>query len=87
MLHRYWDWVGGNIGAMPLEAVITAIVAFLARRPLARAIGWFRRESNKAAREALLEARMARKIMADLYRETTGRDHENAPAAAEQEVS
>lgn len=80
MLHQYWTWVGGNIGAMPLETVIAAIAAFLARRPLARAVGWFRQESSKAARDALLEAKLARRIMADLYRETTGREHEHAPA-------
>lgn len=80
MIRQYWTWVGGNIGAMPLEACITVIAAYLARHPLARAVSWFRRESNKAARDALMEARLARRIMADLYRETTGRDHEHAPA-------
>ena len=80
MLHSYWTWVGGNIGAMPLEALITVIAAYLARRPLSRAVGWMRRESSKATRDALLEARMARKIAADLYRETTGREHEHAPS-------
>jgi hypothetical protein len=80
VLHSYWAWVGGNIGAMPLEATIGAIAAFLARRPLARAVNWFRRESSKATQDALLEARLARRIAADLYRETTGREHEHAPA-------
>jgi hypothetical protein len=78
--HAYWAWVGGNIGAMPLQAFITAVVGFAATvllRPLIRRLwAWVKRELN---RPALEEAKAARKIAADLYMHHTGRPHPDAP--------
>ena len=38
--HQYWSWTGGNVGAMPLQAVITVAATLLLRRPLARSWHW-----------------------------------------------
>ena len=62
----YWAWVGGNVGAMPLQALITGACAFVFRGPIGRALG----------RD---EAKAARRIMADLYQHHTGRAHPDAP--------
>lgn len=76
----YWAWTGGNIGAMPLEAAITAVVSVLAAlafRPLLRCLwAWLKRELGAAA---LDEAKAARRIAADLYEQHTGRRHPDAP--------
>lgn len=69
MIREYWDWAGGNIGAMPLQAAITAVVAFVFRGPIGRLLG----------RDALKEAKAARRIAADLYQHHTGRTHPDAP--------
>lgn len=71
-LHRYWVYVGGNIAAIPLELVITAAIGVLLRKPLARLVAWARREERE-------DAAAARRIVADLYRHHTGREHELAP--------
>lgn len=71
-LGSYWAWVGGNIGAIPLEAAITAAAGLLFRKPLQRAMAWLRREE-------LEEARAARRIAADLYEHHTGHAHQLAP--------
>lgn len=68
--HQYWAWVGGNVGAMPLQALITAVVAFVFRGPIGRLVGG----------DALREAKAARRIAADLYRHTTGAHHPDSPA-------
>lgn len=68
--HQYWAWTGGNIGAMPLEALITAVVAFVFRGPIGRLLG------GRAARDA----KAARQIAADLFEHHTGRAHPDAPA-------
>jgi hypothetical protein len=68
--HHYWAWTGGNIGALPLEFVITTAAAFVFRGPIGRLIG------GRAARDAAA----ARRIAADLYRHHTGRAHPDAPA-------
>lgn len=87
MIRQYWDWVGGNIGAMPLEFLITAIATavggYLLRRPLARLVSWLRREQDAALAEARDDARKARAIAADLYRHVTGERHPHAPGRDE----
>lgn len=67
--HQYWAWAGGNIGAMPLQALITAVVTFIFRGPIGRVLG------GRAARDAAA----ARRIAADLYRNHTGQPHPDAP--------
>lgn len=63
----YWAWTGGNVGAMPLQALITGVTAFIFRGPLGRFLG----------RD---EAKAARRIMADLHLKLTGEAHPDAPA-------
>lgn len=69
MIRAYWGLVVGNIAAMPLEFLITCAVAFVFRGPLGRLLG----------RDALREAKAARRIAADLYSHHTGRAHPEAP--------
>lgn len=80
--HQYWTWVGGNVGAMPLQALIGVAVSLLLAvvlRPLWRRLwAWLKRELS---RPALEEAAAARRIAADLYRHHTGRPHPDAPDA------
>lgn len=66
----YWAWTGGNIGAMPMEALITTAVAVMFRGPIGRLLGG----------EALKEAKAARRIAADLHLRMTGEAHPDAPA-------
>jgi hypothetical protein len=70
--HPYWAWVGGNIGAIPLEFAITAVAAAVFRKPIGRLVAWLRREE-------IAEARAARQITADLYLHHTGHTHHLAP--------
>jgi hypothetical protein len=78
--HQYWSWTGGNIGAMPLEALVGAVAGVLAAllfRPLLQRLwAWLKRELGGAALE---EAKAARRIAADLYLHHTGRPHPDAP--------
>jgi hypothetical protein len=67
--HQYWSWTGGNVGAMPLQALITGVCAFVFRGPLGRLLGG----------DALKEAAAARRIAASLYEHHTGRTHPDAP--------
>lgn len=66
----YWAWTGGNIGAMPLQALITGVPAVIFRGPLGRLLG------GRAARDAAA----ARRIAADLHLRLTGEAHPDAPA-------
>lgn len=78
--HSYWAWAGGNIGAMPLQALIAAaagVLSSLLLRPLyRRAWAWLKAELGGAAAE---EAKAARRIAADLFEHHTGRPHPDAP--------
>jgi len=74
--HQYWSWTGGNIGAMPLEALITA-AASLALWPLLRR--WWRRLKRELGAAAHEEAKAARQIAADLFQHHTGQRHPAAP--------
>lgn len=65
-LRIYWDWVGGNIGALPLEALITAAGAalggWLLRKPLTRLAVWARGHLTSETHTALAD--MARELAA-----------------------
>lgn len=75
----YWDWVGGNVGAMPLQALIGVAAGLLLRRPLARA--WRRLVGERADIEDIRRAaHAAHQIAADLFEHHTGQRHPAAPA-------
>ena len=78
--HQYWSWTGGNVGAMPLQAVITVAATLLLRRPLARSWHWLvgERADIEDIRRA---AAAAHKIAADLFEHHTGSAHPDAPAS------
>jgi len=84
--HHYWAWTGGNIGAMPAQAVIAAGAGLLLRKPIAKA--WHRLVGERADLEDLhtaldemrVHAAAARKIAADLFEHHTGERHPDAPA-------
>lgn len=84
----YWSWVGGNIGAMPLEALIAAVVGVVsavALRPFLRRLwAWLKHELSGAALE---EAKAARRIAADLHEHLTGERHPAAPADSGSEAT
>lgn len=76
--HHYWQWTGGNIGAMPLQALITAAAALLFRKPLRRA--WHAAVGERADLDDLRRAAAAaHKIAADLHEHITGEQHPHAP--------
>lgn len=75
---QYWDWTGGNIGAMPLQGLIAFAAGLIFRHPLARFFAWFRKEEAGRAAQAARDARDARKIAADLYERVTGEQHPRA---------
>lgn len=77
--HQYWNWVGGNIGAMPLQALIGAVSAALLAlvfRPLLR-----RARARLRAELGADSAAAAHRIMADLYEHHVGRPHPAAPGS------
>ena len=78
LLHAYWAWVGGNVGAMPLQGVIAILFAALFRKPLGRA--WHRAVGERAdLADIRRAAEHAHKIAADLFEHHTGEKHEHAP--------
>lgn len=80
MIRAYWSWVGGNIGAMPLQALIGVVVTLAFRRPAARA--WHRLVGERADIEDVRRAATAaHRIAADLHEKLTGEAHPDAPAA------
>jgi len=75
---QYWGWTGGNIGAMPMQAAITAAVTLLLRKPIKKA--WHRAVGDRADIDDIRRAAAAaRMIAADLYEHHTGRVHPDAP--------
>ena len=75
---HYWAWVGGNVGAMPLQAVIAAAAGLVLRKPLRRA--WRRAVGEKADIEDVKRmADAAHRIAADLFEHQTGERHQAAP--------
>lgn len=89
---RYWAWVGGNVGAMPLQAVITVIATLLLGRPLRWL--WHRvfgeradmQDLKRMAEAAERRAATAARIAADLFEHHTGEAHPEAPAKPESEA-
>lgn len=74
----YWAWVGGNVGAMPLQALITAVAALLFRRPVSRM--WHRLVGERADAEDIRRAAAAaHRIAADLFEHHVGQPHPAAP--------
>jgi hypothetical protein len=81
-LRSYWTWVGGNVGAMPLQAVIAAATAVLLRKPAARL--WRQLVGERADLEDVRRAaEAAHRIAADLFEHHTGNKHQDAPGTAD----
>ena len=81
-LAHYWAWVGGNVGAMPLQAVITVAATLLLRKPVSKA--WHRLVGERAEIEDIRRAAAAaHKIAADLHEHLTGEAHSHAPGKEE----
>lgn len=79
-LEQYWSWVGGNVGAMPLQAVITVLATLALRKPLGRL--YHHVVGDKLDMEDVRAvAASAHKIAADLYEHVTGEQHPEAPRA------
>lgn len=78
MLAHYWAAVGGNIEAMPLQAVITVAATLLLRKHVAR---WWRHLVGEKAdiEDVRRLAESARQIAADLFEHHTGERHPDAP--------
>ena len=77
--HQYWSWVGGNVGAMPLQAAITVAATLLLRKPVSRL--WHHVVGEAAGIEDIRRAALAaHKIAADLHEKLTGEAHPDAPA-------
>ena len=83
MLSSYWHWTGGNIGALPLEALVTALAGLVFRKRIRR---WYERARDRALRplhDHLAEIRKtadaAHRINADLYLHHIGKEHPDAP--------
>lgn len=74
VIARYWDYVGGNIAAMPLQAVITVVATLLLRKHVAR--WWHHLVGEKADLE---DVKRALRIAADLFEHHTGERHPDAP--------
>lgn len=81
MLAHYWAAVGGNIEAMPLQAVITVAATLLLRKHVAR---WWRHLVGEKA--DLEDAKKALRIVADLFEHHTGERHEDAPGTREEDL-
>jgi hypothetical protein len=80
----YWAWTGGNIGAMPLQALITIAVTLIFLRPLKRA--WRKTFGERAdIGDIRRAAEAAHRIAADLHERMTGEAHPDAPARRESE--
>lgn len=74
----YWRWTGGNIGAMPLQALIATVAGLAFGRPL-RSL-WHRIVGERADMEDIRRAAAAaHRIAADLHERMTGDAHPDAP--------
>ena len=81
-LRDYWTAAGGNIEAMPLQAVITVAATLLLRKPIRRA--WRRLVGERADIEDVKRmAAAAHRIAADLHEHLTGEAHSHAPGKQE----
>jgi hypothetical protein len=80
---HYWAWVGGNVGAMPLQAVITVVATVVLRKHVRR--GWHALVGERAEIEDIRRAAAAaHKIAADLFEHHTGGSHPEAPGKREE---
>ena len=76
--HQYWTWCGSNVGAMPLQAVVTVVVTLIFLKPLKWA--WRKVFGERADIEDVRRAAAAaHKIAADLHERMTGEAHPDAP--------
>jgi hypothetical protein len=76
--HHYWSWTGGNVGAMPLQALIAGVAGVVFRKPLRRA--WHALVGEHADLEDVKRmAAAAHRISADLFEHHTGEAHQDAP--------
>ncbi len=82
----FFSWPSGgawsNIVAVPPCAVLAAVLAFIFRDRLGRAIsGWHRRHLGHGRELAEIRelAARAHRIAADTYRHQTGSEHPDAP--------
>lgn len=76
--HAYWAWCGSNIGAMPLQAIVTVAVTLIFLKPLKWA--WHKVFGERADVEDIRRAAAAaHKIAADLFEHHTGGAHPDAP--------
>ena len=74
----YWTAAGGNIEAMPLQAVITVAATLLLRRHVAR--WWHHLVGERADLQDVKRlAESAHRIAADLFEHQTGQAHSHAP--------
>jgi hypothetical protein len=80
--HHYWSWVGGNVGAMPLQALIAAIAGVAFRKPLRRAYHALVGE-HADLQDVKRIAEAAHRISADLFEHHTGGTHPDAPPPKE----
>jgi hypothetical protein len=76
--HQYWGWVGGNVGAMPLQFLITVAAGLAFLKPLKKL--WHRVVGDKADLDDVRRAAAAaHRIAADLHEKLTGEAHPHAP--------
>lgn len=78
-LAAYWAWAGSNIGALPLEAAVTAAAGYAFRRPIRRAWERMRAPLHAEMAEIRRIAEAARRISADTHWAVTGDEHPDAP--------
>ena len=77
--HHYWQWTGGNVGAMPLQALIAGVAGVVFRKPLRRA--WHGLVGEHADLDDIRHAAAAaHRIAAGLHEHLTGEAHPDAPA-------
>lgn len=78
LLRSYWDYIGGNVAAMPVCGAIAVLFAVCFRKPLAR--WWHKHLGVKADLADIRQAaESARRIAADLFEHHTGAPHRDAP--------
>ena len=81
----YWAGAGGNIGAMPLEALITGAVTVVFRRPIGRFISWLAREERQAWTDLLRAAQEAQRISEGLRERPAAGAHPDAPGRGDED--
>ena len=79
MIGRYWDWTGGNIGALPLEFIVTAIAGWIFRKPIRRLWDRLHKDAQGELAEIRRIAEQAHRIAADTHQHVTGHMHPDAP--------